>query len=328
MSYEIYIVKPVSYERTEKINNVVDISWNDNIDDVFISFSFTTDSVLEAGSRIELFEKDDKQSVFYGVITTTSRTSKEFYTYSGFDLGFYLEKNKITKQFKGNTISNAIKSVCSECKIQCDEIPEISNIIVKIYKNEQISKILKELLETAEDKGLKKKYYYDCMNGYVNLKAFTENDNLCAIIANLYKIKSTDSIYGFDIKSSIEEMKNKVQIVTPVTKNKQTGVTVNYTTPDNENTKKYGILQETIEVDSDKKVDYEKTANKKLSELNRITSTITLNVLGNYQMKRGVIIPIRNNILELNDKYLIKASRHNISGTREQVSVSVELYNQ
>lgn len=68
----------------------------------------------------------------------------------------------------------------------------------------------------------------------------------------------------------MEEMKNKILVISSVTKNKQTTVNERYTTPNNEITGKFGILQDIVEVDADKQVNYKQVAEDTLKEKKRI----------------------------------------------------------
>lgn len=324
MSYEIYSVKKDSFERIEKIEHIESINWADDVDNVFVSFDFTTSKKNDVGSWIELYEKDDKKTVFYGTITKNNQTSRFLYTYSGYDKGFYLEKNKITKQYRNSTISNAIIEACKEINIECGQIPDIDIRYTNIFKNEIVSNILLELLKTAKEKGLSTDYYFDCKNGKLNLYNYILNDSLKGYVANIYKLNSFDTINSFNITSSIEEMKNKILVIPSVTKNKQTNINQQYLTPDNENTEKYGMLQEIIEVDADKKINCKQVAEDTLKEKNKITDTLTLTALGDYNMAKGTITQIKNDKLGINDYYLIKSSSHSIVGKKETVSICVE----
>ena len=70
MAYELYRVnKNNSFAQTELIENVVKLKWQDDITNVFISFEFETTEILECGDWIELFETDNSETVFYGLIT-------------------------------------------------------------------------------------------------------------------------------------------------------------------------------------------------------------------------------------------------------------------
>lgn len=325
MSYEIYKVKKDTFERNSKINQIDNINWADDVENVFISFDFETSEVLDVGQWIELYEKDDDKTVFYGLITKSERTRKEIYKYSGYDMGFYLEKNKITIQYrKSSTISTAIVDACKRIGIECGQIPSINISYTNLFKNETVSNILQKLLETAKDKGLNTQYFYDCKNGKLNLYKYLINDSLKGYVANIYKLNSFDTINSFNITSSMEEMKNKILVISSVTKNKQTTVNERYTTPNNENTGKYGILQEIVEVDADKQVNYKQVAEDTLKERNKITETLSLSVLGDYNVAKGTITPIKNEKLGIDDFYVILNSSHSISGIKETVSINIE----
>lgn len=261
------------------------------------------------------------------MIITLKNYSKEIYKYSGYDMGFYLEKNKITIQYrKSSTISTAIVDACKRIGIECGQIPSINISYTNLFKNETVSNILQKLLETAKDKGLKTDYYFDCTNGKLNLYKYEINDNLKGYVANIYKLNSFDTINSFNITSSMEEMKNKILVISSVTKNKQTTVNERYTTPNNENTEKFGILQDIVEVDADKQVNYKQVAEDTLKEKNKITETLSLTVLGDYNMRKGTVTSIKNEKLGIDDYFVIKNSSHCITGTKETVSISVEKY--
>ena len=108
------------------------------------------------------------------------------------------------------------------------------------------------------------------------------------------------------------------------TKNKQTNINERYLTPDNKNTEKYGMLQEIVEVDADKKINYKQVAEDTLEEKNKITETLTLTVLGDYNMAKGIITPIKNEKLNIDDYFVIKNSSHTIVGKKETVSIGIE----
>ena len=327
MSYEIYTVEKDSFERISKIKQVDNINWADDVENVYITFDFETSEVLDVGQWIELYEKDDNKTVFYALITKRERTKKEIYKYSGFDTGFYLEKNKITIQYrKSSTISTAIVDACKKIGIECGQIPTINIPYTNLFKAETVSNILLKLLETAKEKGFKTHCYFDCYNGKLNLFEYEMKDNLKGYVANIYKLNSFDTINSFNITSSMEEMKNKILVITSVTKNKQTNINERYLTPDNENTAKYGMLQEIVEVDADKKINYKQVAEDTLKEKNKTTETLTLTVLGDYNMRKGTVTPIRNEKLGIDNYYSIKNSSHSISGKKETVTIGIEIF--
>ena len=322
MSYEIYTVKKDTFERTLKVKQINSINWNDDIDNVFISFDFETTEELKVGEWVELYEKNDEKTIFYGIITTSTRNNKNMYKYSGYDTGFFLLKNKISIQFKKNTlISNAIISACNKINIKCD-ISEIKQTIDGFYKNKTVAEILKILLEEAIKKGLKSEYYFDCYNGKLNLFKYETNNNLKGYIANIYKIDTTNTIDSFTISKSIDEMKNQIQVISSDAKSEKD---IKVTVKDENNITKYGLLQETIEAEKDK-TNYKEQAEKKLSELNIEKETLTINVLSDYNARKGIKFSIDKENIKVKGTYLIKSSKHNIVGTKEKVELNIMKY--
>jgi len=47
---------------------------------------------------------------------------------------------------------------------------------------------------------------------------------------------------------------------------------------------------------------------------------------GLIKSPKGVVMPIEKDVLNLNDKYLIKSSNHAILGTKETVSIKIEKF--
>ena len=89
---------------------------------------------------------------------------------------------------------------------------------------------------------------------------------------------------------------------------------------------KYGLLQHIEQVDTDTNNDFNAVAKSKLTELNQLKTTIDITMLGDYNMHKGVIIPVVNEDMSLSGDYLIKSSRHSITGNKETVSCSLLKY--
>ena len=332
MSYDIYKIHfdGEEYVHDDKISKVLEINWQDDIEKVFIPFDFSTTEELEVGQWIELYEKDENIAVFRGVITNYSKQQEEIYTYSGYDIGFYLEKNKDVTQFRGQKISQAIKDICTRFELPIAQtFYSIDTTVRKIYNNVQLSEIVLDLLQLAKDKDVKfKNYCIDCRMGFINILRYTENNNLHAYLANLYSAKSLDLITGYDINHSIEDLKTKVVVVNTVKDSEKEKMPERKAAPNEDAIKKYGILQEVIELDRDKKVNYEEVAQKKLDELCKVKETISLTFMSDHHAHKGVIISIDNEELHLNDKYLIKTSKHKITQSKEEVVVNIQKYNE
>lgn len=326
MTYLVYRLNPQTLERQTIVKKILSFNWQDDIQDVFISFDFETTEALSCGDWIELYNSDNKESVFVGLITKTNQSGEETFRYSGYDAGFYLEKNEATIQFKNAKISKAIKDICTKGQLVVGEIPNINFTVTKIYRKQTLSDILKDLYKIAVDKGVQDKFYFNCKNGKINLLKYVENEDLRGYIANLYSIKSFEYIKSFEKTSSIENLKNRVELYTSNTVNKDSIGKKIYTKPNFDSIKKYGLLNHIEEIDANKKQDFKKLAENKLNELNKLQSEVSFNVVGDYKLQSGTITTIQNKKISIDGAYKIKSSCHTIKGTIENVEVSVEKY--
>lgn len=326
MSYIVYKLDSESMERQNIIEKILSFNWQDDVQNVFISFDFEAKIELNCGDWIELYNSDNAESVFVGVITKTSQSDDETFSYSGYDKGFYLEKNSTVIQYKNAKISKAMEDACNKYSLNVGELPEIDMLVTKIYQNQTLSEILQDLYKIAVDKGLEDKFYFNCKNGKINLLEFKENNNLRGYIANIYSIKSFDFVKSFEKTSSIEELKNRVELYTSNSANNDSTGKKLYTLTDSESVKKYGLLNHIEEVDAEKKQDYQKLIKTKLAELNKVSEEISFDVISDNNLQAGVITTIQNDKINVNGTYKITSSKHSIKGTMENVSVSVEKY--
>ncbi len=325
MSYEIYKINRDDKTRILLIEKVKSLNWNDNKNDVHIAFNFSTTENLSCGDWIEIYNPYDNKTVLYGTITYKNRSDFYFYNYSGYDLGRFLVKNDCTIQFKNETLGQAIEKVCKRFNIPCVIPSDMTQKIKKIYKKESLEAIIKDLYKIAVNNGLEDKYYIDCSQMQVELKEYEVNNDLRGYIANLYSLRSLDYINSFSLTSSIEELKNRVEIYTSTSKDNETGRKV-YTKQNDKSIQRYGLLTHIEEIDLKKDKDYRSIADKKLNELNVETESSEFTVNGDYNMHKGVITDITNSQIGIDGNYLIISSEHTVGGTKEKVRINVEKY--
>ncbi len=314
-----------SFERLNRITWVEHLSWSDNLNNPYLAFDFTTNEEFEVGEWVELYEPFSQITVFYGIITTKTQSKHGIYSYSGFDTGFYLEKNKITKQFEDKIVSDAIIDACKEIEVEAGDIINIQNKATKIFKNNSVSDILKELVEIARKDGFRRDCYFDCTDGRVNLLEYIVNNDLRGYIANIYTINSTNSISSYTIKSSMEDLKNKVLVITsPAQNKKESKPNIEVAKEGNNNIDRYGLLQEVIE--GQQGDNYEQIAINTLESNNQLKNEIELSVLGDFHCHRGIVTYIEDEETQLNGNYLIMSTNHNIIGTKETVRINIRKY--
>ena len=304
----------------EALSHVGPIEWGDDLSNVANTINFATDEQLQVGSKFALMDGDTE--VMTGILSEYGQSERNKFQYAGYDFGFYLNKNSIIKQFNGSKISDAYKMLCNDFNIPAGEIPTMSSTVKKIYKNVVLADVFREFLELHKAKTGEDFYYFTCIDGRFNVKKYELNENLKGIVGDIFAIDSTNTIMSPSISVSMEDLKNRVI----VTDNSSDKISKQVIVSSSDSISKYGLLQHIEAVDTNKTNNLSGVASNKLSELDTLKTTINLTMLGNYEMHKGVITPLKNEELSLSGDYLIKSSRHTIKGESELVSVSLERY--
>lgn len=304
----------------EVLEHTGPVEWSDDLDNVANTISFTTDEQIQPGSQFSLM--DGTTQVMSGIISDYTQNKPNEFVYSGFDFGFYLNKNSIVKQLNSIKISDAYKRLCSDFNIPVGQIPAMSTTVKKIYKGVILADVFREFLDLHKAKTGEDFYYFTCTDGSFNVKKYELNEELQGVVNDVMAIKSIDTLMSPSITVSMADLKN--QIV--VTDNSSDKISRLIKVSDSESVSKYGLLQHVESVDTDKTNNLNGVANNKLRELNRLVTTIDLTMLGDSQMHKGVIMPITNEELSLSGDFLIKSSRHRVDSVKEVVQVSLIKY--
>ena len=306
----------------QEITNASNLEWADDLENSADSISFTTDVQIAPASQFALIDENSGDTVMSGIISDYSQSERNKFNYSGFDFGFYLNHNSIIRQFNGIKISDAVTTLCREFNIPFGSIPQMSATVKKIYKNVLLSDCIKELLDLAQTKMNVDYYYMSSSAGKFNIKKYEVIEDLSAYIAKTYTMLSQNLIQNPNITVSMQDLKNQIVVVDSASDK----ITKKITVRDSQSIVKYGLLQHIEEVDKDNKNKYSTIAQNKLKELNKLTTTLSMTMLGDYRMRKGVIMPINNELFDIQGDFLIKSSRHSISDTKELVTVNLEKY--
>jgi len=310
-----------------KVNDLADLTYDENLDDVASSFSFSAlhDYGITTNDKLNSFkicEKGKKNAFYCGYITTCEHTSdKNKWNYSGYDVGFYLNKNEVLIQFSNVNIGDAIEKLCSEYQISLKNKPEFKNKVSKIYKDALFSDILKELLQLESDKTGRKNLYIDCKSGNLNIKEYSIEQNLSAKITENFLVNSHETISNISVKNSIEELKNRVIYTDNNEKSTKKMIAT-----DNDSVKCYGLLTQVESIDTSKNNNLQSLAKKKLKELNQVNSEMSLSLLCDYRVAKGKIIDLDVKEYGLNGLYVIISCRHAITSNKDVANISIKKY--
>lgn len=274
----------------------------------FNDINFATCEIVSVGDVVVL---SNEKEMFKGVVLdiTTSKFAKNI---KCLDFCFYLNKNKVLKQFEEISASDAITQLLQEANAPIGEVSQISTSISKMYNSNTVAEIISDILEQANNE-LGTKYLIQFEDNKFNIVPFKKVD-----VKFRYR-RTTD----VSTTVSILEMKNSIVVVS----NEQDEAEILATAKDEENIKKYGSLQEIINVSPDE--DEAKTRNiakTKLKELNKIFETASVKGFGDDNFRAGRVIAIDEISVGLMGNYLIKSCSHTWVKGEHFVTLEVERY--
>lgn len=299
----------------EEIENAGNLAWGDDIETIASEFSFVSPQQVNVGAKIVIINTQTGKEVLRGILTDKSFDKSKLYQYSGFDYGFYLNKNEIIIQFNKVKIDTAIKQLCAKIGVPCGSICNINAYVTKIFKDNTVSDIILELLEMARKK-TGAKYIFSCQCGKLEIIDTMAECESIIELTNGQELKIADSLGNISYSESIQELKNSIQIVDSGEKS----IFVVASARDNESISKYGLLGQVESVDKDDKTSKSVIANNLLKDLNKITTSVQVEMLGTDDLKKGSILNFNYPEYNLSGNYYAKTTKHNISNNIHRIS--------
>lgn len=319
MAHELWRIN--KWQAVNITSIVGSIQWSDDIETLGQQLTFSTayndhryfpQVSIEPGDTIILKNKNE---IFRGTMVTEDRNGAFERNFTCFDPAFYLNKSKELFQCKKVKADVAIKQLCKQMNVPVGNIVSIPAIIKKIF-NSEISSIIKEILEIAE-KSLGTKYRMEMRQG----KLFIEKQtNL--VVKGKFLLGGTEydlneSIFDPTRKRSIEDMKNSIKLVN----NEKVIATVKNA----DLITKYGLLQETQDVDDKEKSKAKNIGANLLKELGKIQEEISLNMIGHDDVRAGRLIDIIEPITDINGRFLIKSCSHSLDKGLHTMSIQLKV---
>lgn len=298
------------------------LSWRSSTDELgqqlnfemaFNDSRFFPKNPLDLGQMVIL--KSEQEEILRTIIVEEGKQGRQPIYYTSFDPAFYLNKSKAIYQF--NTTGNkAIEKMLSDFNVPVGNIISIPTIIDKIYNNETISDIIKDILKQAEkDQGIK--YQMEMRAG----KLFIEKQNDLIIKASFdlaANLKNFDSQYSISQPSrtrSIVDMKNSIQIIQ---ENKVVSTDKNQNLIDI-----YGLLQDVVEVQDKDIAQARNIAKNILRDFGRIIEDNSIEMLGDYKVRAGRILEINERITGMKGNYLVRTVTHTVKNGIHLMSLNL-----
>lgn len=321
----IYIVKDnKTYDITSFVGN---ISWSDSVDTLGSQLDFSTGYSsekyfpkldIECGDIVVLTEENE---IFRGIVVTSDFSNYSEKSYTAFDFLWYLNKSKVIKQFNGVNAGDAIGQLCSEFSIPVGSIAPMRCLINHIYYENAVSEIIDDILE-QEFNETGKTYIKE-----INKGSFNIFEKYSKTVQGFFR--PAVNIAPFDVTTapampsrsfSIEEMKNSILIIS----GEENSVYTAGKAQDAASISKYGLLQEIENVDDENLNKAQNIAENRLKELNKVSETVSVQLLGDFNVRSGRVIAIKEDYTGLNGNYFIKSCKHSVSSAVHTMDLELE----
>lgn len=320
-SYKLNIVSFGAVAPVDVSQYVGNLTWSDTDDSLGMELSFDIAGIkLNVGDRFQLI--NGSTDIMRGVLTDESFGVNKVYSYTGFDLGFFLNKNEVIRQFNGVYAHDAIKQLLNSVGIPTGSVASMPVRITQIYKDKVVSDVIKDILDQVR-KVTGRKYRIECQHGIVEIKPLVElKVNAYSSLSGGVQFLVQELAGGFSATNSMQDMKNSII----VSSNKEDNVAVRARQADNANIMRYGLLQQVELLDDEEKTSPGQIARTLLAELNKIKKIRNVELLGSDLVRSGRILTFDYPELDFKGDFKVSSCKHTLSGGVHKMSLGLDDY--
>lgn len=299
-----------------------DLSWKESEDSLGADFSFSCpfspyddeyNKLLKVGSVVVVYM--GSKEILRGIITTANFDG----SYSGYDFCWYLNKSEEILQLKKVAADKAIKDLLKKYGVPAGNIPKLATSISKLYKDEVVSDILRDILKRVKHE-TGKGYRLEMNQGKLDIVEKgsihiepTYTDDL----GSRKKITDTAEISG---SRSIENLVNRVIVAGTDDSKKQ----IKATAEDSKSISKYGLITQVETEDNLNEAKARNKAEKILKENDKVTVSFAADMMGSADVKPCRRLYFENKAYGLKGWYKVVSCTHSISGGIYKVSAEME----
>ncbi|MBM7577664.1 XkdQ/YqbQ family protein [Jeotgalibacillus terrae] len=300
------------------------ISWRSNKDELGVELNFGNafgDAIHNPKKHVNLGDmiilKDGEREVTRCIVIDEDLTGRQPIPFTAFDLAYYLNESKRIYQFNGIAADQAIKRICSDYNIPIYSIIKIPTKIDKIYMNETLSDIIKDVLLQAEaDQGVN--YQFEMYEGKFHV--YRSRDIVIVPTyyeRGIYASNGTDVMTAPSRKRTIKGMKNSIQ----VTSDGQLLASVS----NDSLIQAYGLLSEIVDVQEEDRPRARNIARNTLRELGKVFEDNSLEMLGDSRVLAGRMIEINEPITGMKGLYMIESVQHTAQNGIHMMSLDLSM---
>lgn len=274
---------------------------------------------VDIGHRVVLV--DDKTELFRGTVFTEDRNGREAISYTIYDDAVYLNQSTAVYQFNGTSATEAIRRVCTDFGMPVGSIMTLSPAIKKIYVEQSPASIIMDIIDQCE-KQLGFRIRMEMRGGklYIEKRSDLIVSGTFELAGNAGISDIVDELSNINRNRSIMDMRNSIKIIS--TKDGET-YKVSGEATDANSIARYGLLQHVEQIEQEDVAKARQIARNRLSELNRVFETSTLQMFGNWGVRAGRMIDLTERITGLAGRYLIERVEHSVDSTAHLMTVNL-----
>lgn len=324
MAHELWLIKGSTMTDITPLVGI--ITWRGNVDELgdeisfniaFNDVNFFPSNPCDIGDMVML--KNEGYEITRAIIVDEQKNGRDPISYTAFDFAFYLNKSNAVYQFNKMAADQCIKKILSEFGVPVGNIISMPTPISKIFPDDLVSDIIKEIIKIAEQK-LGIKYLMEMRQG----KLFIEKQKDLTVKASFMlggkSYNATEAIMNPSRKRSISDMVNSIQVVG----NNDKLVLIK---DDDAMIKKYGKIQKVISLDQEEKKSAKEVAENELKELSKVVEEISIDLVGDDRVRAGRLFEVVEPITGIKGTYLINDVSHSIENGIHKMSLGLEVRN-
>ncbi|MFD2671809.1 XkdQ/YqbQ family protein [Marinicrinis sediminis] len=297
---------------------ISNLTWTSNIDTLGMELSFNFaindtryfeqyNDLLETGDQVVLL--NGSKVLNYFIVVKEMSNGRYAKSYICFDRAWYLNKNETVIQFKKATATDAIQKLLDRFNIK-HNIASMNTLITKIYKDITLIDIINDILYQVyfETKNV---YRLEMDKDIVTIRKQSDLliNPMVRLSSNTNEFPTSETIAGLATEKSIENMKNKVIVVSDT----ENSTNIFAEKSDQINIDRYGLMTEVVTVNDKNAAQARNIANTVLYQLSKTGNIVTCEMLGHDDIRSGRLIDLNEPISGVVGRYLIRGVTHTIN---------------
>jgi hypothetical protein len=325
--FKITLIKSDQSRRYDITPIVGNFSWESDLSiiaalEMEVAFSdtrFFPKNPCDLGDHVILTKGSTE--VFRGVIVDESKTGRNPIKYTVYDYAWYLCQSKTVYQFNNISATKAIERILNDFGMEIGSMISMPSRVDEIYMQKPPAHIIGGILTRVEQR-----------EGYtVNVemrqgKIYFEKrqDKLIKgtfrLAENLWERDVLEAVGESSRTRSIEEMRNRIRLIV---EDDKTEYEITAEAEDTSLIEKYGLLEETLKIDTEDAAKSRQVAKVLLKRLGMVHETNKITLIGDIRFKGGYLFDVKEPVTGMTGRMMISSVKHSVSKQLHRMNIEL-----